>query len=140
MVEIIVSVSALAASGLVLWRANSTVRLAAQSAGQAETAAGKAERAAVSSRSHSTTALSHSKSAQVSADKASDSAVKSADQSNLFSVLMAKMDSSIPRQPRSRNEVHEQVTAENYAREDKQAVAEAQARSRRPTWLAPAKS
>ena len=127
-------------SAVMWWKANKLQQAAAESVGLAGKSAEKAERAAVSSRSHSMTALSHSKSAQVSADKASDSAVKSADQSNLFSVLMAKMDSSIPRQARSRNEAHEQVTAENAASEDKQAIAEAQARSRRPTWLAPAKS
>jgi hypothetical protein len=147
MIEILLlsaSLLSLAGSGVMLWKANNAQQAATQAVGLAQSAqteaekfAAKSERAATASRANSIASAAQSKRAETFADKASDSAARAADSSNLFSALVAKMESGIPRQARSRNEAHEQVTAENAAREDKQAIAEAQARSRRPTWLAP---
>jgi hypothetical protein len=145
--EIIVLSASVIASGATWWKSNQAVKQARtyalgmhEQVTEAEKFAAKSERAATAARANSIASVAQSKRAETFADKASDSAARSADSSNLFSALVAKMESGIPRQPRSRNEAHEQVTAENAAREDKQAIAEAQARSRRPTWLAPAKS
>jgi hypothetical protein len=147
MIEILLlsaSLLSLAGSGVVLWKANNAQQAATQSVElvqsaqtEAEKFAEKSNRAAISSRSYSMSALSHSKSAQASAEKASDSAGKSADQSNLFSALMAKIDSSTPKL-RTRQEAYDQVQAEVAAKhaEAKPLIDQQNRVHRTPHWLA----
>jgi biopolymer transport protein ExbB/TolQ len=102
------------------------------SAKAAEDSVEKANRAAVSARSHSMTSLSHSQRAETASTKAAESADSF---SRTFQQLLATMATSVPKPPRTRNEAQEQVTAENEAREDKAAIAEANRVRRQPHWL-----